>query len=62
MPVKYFIDLQSPRKIDVITCCKISVPISVHDAADPLLIFDEETFSWWVFSSFKLKPETPVVN
>lgn len=40
--VKWFIDLRSPRKIDVITCCKITDAISVHNAGNPLLIFDEE--------------------
>ena len=33
MLVKWFIDLRSPRKIDVITCCKITDAISVHNAA-----------------------------
>lgn len=45
MLVKWFIDLQSPRKVDVITCCKITDDISVHNAVCPLLIFGEETFS-----------------
>lgn len=62
MLVKWFIDLQSPRKIDVITSCKITDAISGHNAAYPLLIFDEETyFSVW-FNFLKAKPETAVVK
>lgn len=51
MLVKWFIDLQSPRKIDVITCCKTTDATSVHNGAYPLLIFDEETYflGWFNF-------------
>lgn len=51
MLVKWFIDLGSPRKIDVITCCKKTEAISVHNAANPLLIFGEETYflAWFNF-------------
>lgn len=61
MLVKWFIDLQSPRKIDVITSCKITDAISVHNAAYPLLIFDEETY-FSVGLIFKAKPKTAVVK
>lgn len=47
MPVKLFIDLQSPRKRDVITPCKVADAVSVHNAVYALLIFGKEAYIMW---------------
>lgn len=44
--VKCFIDLQSPRKRDVITCCKITGAISVHSAVNPLFNIRQGNIFW----------------